>query len=166
MLQYITREVALVWAILASNLSYVVGFGAGVGLMLVICALYWWENRQHRARLRKFNQSIRREEERWMSTPEEENLEKVLMSDAICDVIEDLIARGKMRPERGQIWYRRYGNLLNLPDLLPKHELLLKETLRSRIAKLKTAKVIQFPDSKSKPNRLLQRMKHTSRATA
>lgn len=103
--------------------------------------------------------SIRNERGRWMSTPEQENLEKVLMSDAITDSIEDLVVEGKMSPERAVIWYRRFANLLNLPDLLQKHETMLKEQIKKRSnirakTDLQNVKVIKFPDAPKASTRL------------
>lgn len=156
MLQTLEQDIQLVWMFVTLYVQYVIGFGAALGLVGVLTLLYKLEGWRENKRKAKFNQSIRKDGERWMTTPEEENLEKVLMSDMVVDIIEELIHRGKLSPERARIWYRRFGNILNLPDLLEQHEQLLKQRIRSQIGK--SVKVIPFPDVR-KVNGLRERVR-------
>ena len=141
-------------AFATTNLEYIAGFASAVLAVLLLHLYYHYQDQRTATRKRLFNQSIRGE--RWMTTPEEENLEKVLMSDMIVETLEDLKYRGKLSPERIQVWYKRFGNLLNLPDLLEKHEVLLKDRIRRSLG---NGKVIKFPDVVTKRvNPVLERL--------
>ncbi len=99
-----------------------------------------------------------------MTTPEQENRERVLMADGITDVLEDYEYLGKMTRERVMVWYRRFGNLLNLPDLLEKHEKLMKDILRKKYPKGKLGNVVVMPIPDAAPeaprgNGLLSRLR-------
>jgi hypothetical protein len=121
--------------------------GAIAMLLIISITSFWhrWDTRRTGKKLRDIRSSVRG---RWMVSPERENYLKILMSDGITDVIEELVHIKKMTTEEAIIWYRRFGNLLNLPDLLSKHEKTLKEQLR----KASKGKVIPFPDLASPPS--------------
>ena len=155
MLSNLEQDIHLVWMFVLMYVEFFAGLAAALGLVGMLWLIYYLEGRYNKKRKALFNQSIRTDGKRWMSTPEEENLEKVLISDAVVDGIEELIYRGKLSPERARMWYRRFGNLLNLPDLLQEHEQLLKERI---IKSLGNVKVIPFPDVR-KGNRMLERMR-------
>ncbi len=146
-IQFVQHYFDLVYQYTIDNerpiLQYMGGALAMAVYFVAIIGLHRWEDRRHQRKVNAVRGNLR---ERWMTTPERENQLKVLMSDGICDVIEDLIAKSKMTEEEGVIWYRRYGNLLNLPDLLTKHEVKLKEQLRKALTRKKN--VIPFPDTK------------------
>lgn len=156
MLQTLEQDIQLVWMFVTLYVEFFIGLASALGIILMLVLMYKLESKFENNRKKKFNQSIRKDGERWMTTPEEENLEKVLMSDLVVDMIEELKYRGKLSPERARLWYRRFGNILNLPDLLEQHELLLKQRIRSQIGK--PIKVIPFPDAR-KVNGLLERVR-------
>src|ERR1700688_4312178 len=106
------------------NPQFFAGFVA-MGLIVGITTAWtWWDQRKATRKLRVIRSVVRG---KWMVTPERENLLKILMSDGMTDVIEELVFLGKMTAEEAIIWYRRFGNLLNLPDLLQKHERTLND---------------------------------------
>lgn len=123
-------------------------FAGFVAMGIIVGTTYFWTKLDQRKAARKLRiiRSVVRG--KWMTTPEQENVEKILMSDGITDVIEELVFMDKMSPERAIVWYRRFGNLLNLPDLLQKHEKSLKERIRKRTK----GNVIPFPDATGLPS--------------
>ena|ERR1700734_1946883 len=139
--QTVAYYINLVYQWLLGNPTFVAGALAMLTFIIAVHLFNTYDAHKHQKKINAVRGNMR---ERWMTTPERENQLKVLMSDGICEVIEDLIAQKKMTDEEGVIWYRRYGNLLNLPDLLSKHEVKLKEQLRKSIKLNK--KVIPFPD--------------------
>jgi hypothetical protein len=151
------RTFSVVYAYLESipvQAYWMLGVVLGCNLAYVV---YEVLSKRHLAKRKaKFHEAIRDGQERWMTTPEQENIEKVLMGDIITDAVEDLVYQGKMSRDRARVWYRRYGNLLNLPDLLQKHELLLKERIRASLNKHQN--IVQFPDTRPKSNGMVGRL--------
>ena len=115
------------------------GFLAAIMLVLLAHVFNFWYANRVQKQIKNIREITR---QRYLSTPEQENVEKVLISNAVTTGIEHLVRRGKIIPERGVIWSRRLANLLNLPDLMAKHEALLKRRLRTRF---KASNVIQLP---------------------
>lgn len=159
----VERVLYLALGFLVSHYEYVAGLMTMVFIMVILYVHDSYATRKHNNRVAKFHAYVRGENR--MTTPEMENLEKVLIGDGITDVLEDLEYRGKMSRERVMLWYRRFGNLLNLPDLLQRHEVMLKDRIRQQIGK--NSKVIPFPDNPGKANgrnRLLARLDEQAKA--
>lgn len=138
--------------------SFVAGL---IAAFLIVIVIRSWTHIEEYWKATKIKYS-RIERGRLMTTPEQENLEKVLIGDAITDALEDLEYKGKLSRERVTIWYRRFGNLLNLPDLLQKHEALLKAQLRKKHKTGKaTVERLPIPDSPTttKSNGMLARLR-------
>jgi hypothetical protein len=132
------------WEFIQHNAQFFVAAIAAVALIVGVHVWNQYDAREEHAQREK-RLSIRSERERWMTRPERENVLNVLLSDAICDGVEDLIFQGKMTREEGVTYYRRLANILNLPHLLQKHEQVLKARLQKR---QRNTKVIPFPDVK------------------
>ena len=150
MYKWVQEQLNTVLIFTIHNEQYIAGLASVVFLILLLYMYDCHVANKQRKRHRSFNQSIRGEA--WMTTPEQENIERVLISDAVCDGIEELIAIGKLSADRGRIWYRRFGNLLNLPDLLEKHEVMLKDRIRRDLKGISNVEVLQFPEPKTNGN--------------
>lgn len=132
------------------NSPETVSFVAGMfGCLMIVYAVRGFDRIEAALKARKLrNNNV--EMRGKLMTPEQENLEKVLIADGFTDVLEDMEYRGKMSRERKLLWYRRIGNIFNLPDLLAKHELLLKQQLQKKYPKGKlpdTIDELPLPDT-------------------
>jgi hypothetical protein len=140
------------------------GFSFAAGLIAAAFIIYGIKGfavLEERFKARKIKDN-RIERGRLMTTPERENHLKILMADAVTDSLEELEYQGKITRDEKTLWYRRFGNLLNLPDLLTKHEKILKDTLRKKYPKGKiiTTTPLPLPDVLAVPRRgILSRLK-------
>jgi len=111
------------WTFLPEITAVTLIVGAGIFLIL---ALYGFIQ----GSLYKYRRNRRKR----MSTTEREKLVKEKISDAVTEALEDL--EYKQILTRGEVinWYKKFGNILSLPDLLPKgFNKTLKEQIKERL---------------------------------
>ena len=151
MFQMLEQGLSVVWSFMQDNPQFVLGsVGAVVLIMCINLHHYFLGRKMMRDRRKNLIVTIRRNRELWMTKPERERYLNSMLSDDIVHFVEGHIVDGEMTPEEGVIYYRRFGHLLTMPDLLQRHERLLKESLRRKYPKGQriSVKPIKFPDSK------------------
>jgi hypothetical protein len=63
----------------------------------------------------------------WMTRKERSEYEKELLAEIICDILEDVSYEGLLTRPEVEHWYRRFGMMLGLRNLLPRKEAKIKE---------------------------------------
>lgn len=98
---------------------------------------------------------------------------RVLLSDGITDFMEQLRIKGKISDEELYTWYDRFGNLLDLRDLISAKRLTLKQSLRmskkkrdNRIKNGIEMKTVPIPDVPVKPKNAFDALIKRSTKTA
>ena len=89
--------------------------------------------RQKEELLRKEKKIVRLERGEEMSRPEQERYEKIIIADAVEEVLLTIEVDGKMSRERANHWRRLFANILDNDQLLSKHNKTLKQMLKDRI---------------------------------
>ena len=69
------------------------------------------------------------------------------MSDMVECGIDDMIYQGIVTKAEGRVWKRRFANILELKDLLPRGQLTLRETIKAdRATRVNAGQPVPLPD--------------------
>lgn len=63
---------------------------------------------------------------------EQEARERSIIADAVGKALEELEFSGELQHDRKNFWYNRLGNVLSIPDLLPRGRRTLKQRIMER----------------------------------
>ena len=85
-----------------------------------------------------------------MTYDKKDTYERHAVADLIVDGMEDAVEKGTLTREMARRWYRRFGNILSIGDLLPKGERPLKSQIRKRLTS-GTYKRVPLPDITTTP---------------
>ncbi len=123
-------------------------FQIAIATLVVLGAviLMWYESVRSRRRLRRrFHVVFKLAQQRhrnWkrgrlnMSKQKREAHLRQYLSDGITDVLEEGFLAGEVSREEVQFLYRRLANVLDLPDLLPRHVKTLKLRIKAETGKV------------------------------
>ena len=114
-------------------------FGVVIGVLLfwMIILIFKSSGKTGRLRFLKGNRA--------MTSKDQEDLERRVLSDLITDAIEDAVIRGIIPPEAATKWYSRFGNFFKNPDLLTKKSKFLKVMIKERLKK-EDFTPVKFPE--------------------
>lgn len=115
----------------------------GIGAVLLISLFLLIRSSGRTRKLRRWEMGN-------MSGPEQEQYERMIIADALCDALEETYAKGKLSGERVNFWYARFGHILSNKDLLTKATVVLKEASKKR-RESGEYKPVKLPDADVKP---------------
>lgn len=132
----------LLWKSYVTTVSSGTSMGIALGFAMalvvavfIILVTFSLVRRLFRFRKFRIKQMVRILRGRRMSITDQEEYEKVLISDGITDVLDELFLLGKITAEKRKWWAVRIGQKLDLQDLLRDNEASKKEQIKRRLHK-------------------------------